>query len=222
MIEVIAILLIVFVVLLVMDVPIAVAIAVSAMLAMLLEGYDPNLMVASKLANGIDSFALLAIPFSFFRGSYGAGWHGGDDGFRFHFDEPFSGRFGICEYINLHALWVDLRIGRGCGYFIGGFMLPEMKNKGYNNEFSVRYDYSRHNRASIPPSTHDRLCGCVGNSFHRRHVYGGDSAGRIDWAATDGSLLYHCQANESKFWGKLVWARYGRPFRHAFLICCSW
>ena len=70
MIEVIAILLIVFVVLLVMDVPIAVAIAVSAMLALLLEGYDPNLIVASKLANGIDSFALLAIPsFSFFRES---------------------------------------------------------------------------------------------------------------------------------------------------------
>ena len=68
MIEVIAILVVVFVALLVMDMPIAVAIAVSAMLAMLLEGYDPNLMVASKLANGIDSFALLAIPFFILSG----------------------------------------------------------------------------------------------------------------------------------------------------------
>ena len=74
MIEVIAILLIVFVVLLVMDVPIAVAIAVSAMLALLLEGYDPNLIVASKLANGIDSFALLAYPlFHSFGNLDGAG-----------------------------------------------------------------------------------------------------------------------------------------------------
>ena len=50
MIEVIFVLVIVFMTLLVMNVPIAVAIAVASMLAMLLEGYDPNLMVASKMA----------------------------------------------------------------------------------------------------------------------------------------------------------------------------
>ena len=46
------------------------------------------------------------------------------------------------------------------------------------------------------------VCRCVRNSFHRRHVYGGDSTERIDWAAADSGLLYHCQANESKSWGR--------------------
>ena len=52
MIEVMLILVIVFIALLVMDVPIAVAIAVASMLAMMYEGYDPNLMVASKWPTG--------------------------------------------------------------------------------------------------------------------------------------------------------------------------
>ena len=139
MIEVIAILVIVFVALLVMDVPIAVAIAVSAMLAMLLEGYDPNLMVASKLANGIDSFTLLAIPFFILSGILMG--RGGMARRLMDFASTLIGRFpGGLAYVNTLTCMLFGSISGSAAAAvtsIGGFMLPEMKNKGYNNEFSV-------------------------------------------------------------------------------------
>jgi len=138
-IEVIAILVIVFVALLVMDVPIAVAIAVSAMLAMLLEGYDPNLMVASKLANGIDSFALLAIPFFILSGILMG--RGGMARRLMDFASTLMSRFpGGLAYVNTLTCMLFGSISGSAAAAvtsIGGFMLPEMKNKGYNNEFSV-------------------------------------------------------------------------------------
>ncbi len=139
MIEVIAILVIVFVALLVMDVPIAVAIAVSAMLAMLLEGYDPNIMVASKLANGIDSFALLAIPFFILSGILMG--RGGMARRLMDFASTLMSRFpGVLAYVNTLTCMLFGSISGSAAAAvtsIGGFMLPEMKNKGYNNEFSV-------------------------------------------------------------------------------------
>ncbi|MEM9159823.1 MAG: TRAP transporter large permease [Verrucomicrobiota bacterium] len=139
MIEVISILVIVFVILLVMDVPIAVAIAVSTMLAMLLEGYDPNLMVASKMANGIDSFALLAIPFFILSGILMG--RGGMARRLMDLAATLMSRFpGGLAYVNTLTCMLFGSISGSAAAAvtsIGGFMLPEMKNKGYNNEFSV-------------------------------------------------------------------------------------
>ena len=58
----------VFVLLLVMNVPIAVAIALATFFAVLAEGSDPAIVVASNMANGVNSFALLAIPFFILSG----------------------------------------------------------------------------------------------------------------------------------------------------------
>ena len=60
---VVAILMLGFFLLLALDVPIAVSIAMATFLGVLAAGYDPGYLVAMKLANGIDSFPLLAIPF---------------------------------------------------------------------------------------------------------------------------------------------------------------
>ena len=139
MIEVICVLVVVFMILLVMNVPIAVAIAVASMLAMLLEGYDPNLMVASKMANGIDSFALLAIPFFILSGVLMG--RGGMARRLMDLAATLVGRFpGGLAYVNTLTCMLFGSISGSAAAAvtsIGGFMLPEMKKKGYNNEFSV-------------------------------------------------------------------------------------
>ncbi|MBC2605266.1 TRAP transporter large permease [Pelagicoccus albus] len=139
MIEVILILVVVFAVLLFMNVPIAVAIAVASMLAMLIDGHDPSLMVASKMANGIDSFALLAIPFFIFSGLLMG--KGGMARRLMDFAASLMGRFpGGLGYVNTVTCMLFGSISGSAAAAvtsIGGFMLPEMKKKGYNNEFSV-------------------------------------------------------------------------------------
>ncbi|MBM4164701.1 MAG: TRAP transporter large permease [Lentisphaerae bacterium] len=128
-----------FFVLLLMNAPVAVAIACSSLLAILANGGDPGYTVAQRMANGVDSFPLLAIPFFVFSGY-------------------LMGRGGLARrLIDLAALFVG-RLPGGLGYVntltcmlfgsisgsaaaavssIGGFMIPEMNRKGYNREFNV-------------------------------------------------------------------------------------
>lgn len=139
MIEVMLILVIVFAVLLFMNVPIAVAIAVASMLAMLIDGYDPTQMVTAKMANGIDSFALLAIPFFILSGLLMG--RGGMARRLMDLAASLVGRFpGGLTYVNTLTCMLFGSISGSAAAAvtsIGGFMLPEMKQKGYNNEFSV-------------------------------------------------------------------------------------
>ncbi|MBK1876325.1 TRAP transporter large permease [Pelagicoccus mobilis] len=139
MLEVILILVVVFSVLLFMNVPIAVAIAFASLLAMLIDGHDPSLMVASKMANGIDSFALLAIPFFVLSGLLMG--KGGMARRLMDFAAAVMGRFpGGLGYVNTLTCMLFGSISGSAAAAvtsIGGFMLPEMRKKGYNNEFSV-------------------------------------------------------------------------------------
>ncbi len=128
-----------FFVLLLMNAPVAVAITVSSLLAILANGGDAAYTVAQRMANGVDSFPLLAIPFFVFSGY-------------------LMGRGGLARrLIDFAALAVG-RLPGGLGYVntltcmlfgsisgsaaaavssIGGFMIPEMNRKGYNREFNV-------------------------------------------------------------------------------------
>ena len=65
---IVLILVVAFAVLLIMNTPIAVAIAGASLLAIFANGGDAGYMVAQRMANGIDSFPLLAIPFFVFSG----------------------------------------------------------------------------------------------------------------------------------------------------------
>ena len=62
------ILVVVFVLLLIMNVPIAVSIALASFFAVIAAGSDPTIVIAGKMANGVNSFALLAIPFFILSG----------------------------------------------------------------------------------------------------------------------------------------------------------
>ncbi len=139
MIGIILILVVTFFALLLINTPVAVAIAVASMLAIFANGGDAAYTVAQRMANGVDSFPLLAIPFFVFSGY-------------------LMGRGGLARRLIDFAAIVVGRLPGGLGYVntltcmlfgsisgsaaaavssIGGFMIPEMNRKGYNREFNV-------------------------------------------------------------------------------------
>jgi len=136
---IVLILIVAFAVLLIMNAPIAVAIAGASLLAIFANGGDAGYMVAQRMANGIDSFPLLAIPFFVFSGY-------------------LMGRGGLARRLIDFAALVVGKLPGGLGYVntftcmlfgsisgsaaaavssVGGFMIPEMNRKGYNREFNV-------------------------------------------------------------------------------------
>lgn len=133
------ILVIVFVLLLVMEVPIAVAIALATFFAILAEGSDPSIMVAAKMANGVNSFALLAIPFFILSGHLMG--KGGLARRLIDFAATLVGRLpGGLGYVNTLTCMLFGSISGSAAAAVssvGGFMIPEMNNKGYGREFNV-------------------------------------------------------------------------------------
>jgi tripartite ATP-independent transporter DctM subunit len=139
MVGIILILLLTFVALLLMNAPVAVAIAVASMLAILANGGDAAYTVAQRMANGVDSFPLLAIPFFVFSG-YLMG-RGGLARRLIDFAAVAVGRFpGGLGYVNTLTCMLFGSISGSAAAAvssIGGFMIPEMNRKGYNREFNV-------------------------------------------------------------------------------------
>lgn len=136
----IALLLVVmFLLLLVMDVPIAVSIALATFVAILAEGSDPTIVVASKMANGVNSFALLAIPFFILSGHLMG--KGGMARRLIDFAGTLLGFLpGGLAYVNtLTCMFFGSISGSAAAAVssVGGFMIPEMNRKGYNREFNV-------------------------------------------------------------------------------------
>ena len=133
------ILVVVFVLLLVMNVPIAVAIALATFFAVLAEGSDPCIVVAAKMANGVNSFALLAIPFFIFSGHLMG--KGGLARRLIDFAATLVGRLpGGLGYVNTLTCMLFGSISGSAAAAVssvGGFMIPEMNRKGYGREFNV-------------------------------------------------------------------------------------
>ncbi|MEQ8209500.1 MAG: TRAP transporter large permease [Lacipirellulaceae bacterium] len=129
----------VFLLLLVMDVPIAVAIALSTFVAILAEGSDPSVVVAANMANGVNSFALLAIPFFILSGHLMG--RGGMATRLIDFAATLVGFLpGGLAYVNTLTCMLFGSISGSAAAAVssvGGFMIPEMNRKGYNREFNV-------------------------------------------------------------------------------------
>ena len=129
----------VFVLLLVLNVPIAVAIAMAAFVAILAEGVDPSVMLATKMANGVNSFALLAIPFFILSGHLMG--RGGMARRLIDFASSIVGMLpGGLAYVNTLTCMMFGSISGSAAAAVssvGGFMIPEMNRKGYNREFNV-------------------------------------------------------------------------------------
>jgi tripartite ATP-independent transporter DctM subunit len=133
------ILVLVFVLLLVMNVPVAVSIAMAAFVAILAEGINPSVMMALKMANGVNSFALLAIPFFILSGHLMG--RGGMARRLIEFANTLVGMFpGGLAYVNTLTCMLFGSISGSAAAAVssvGGFMIPEMNRKGYGREFNV-------------------------------------------------------------------------------------
>lgn len=136
----IQILVVSFVVLLVLDVPVAFAMGIAAMLGMLAMGNMPAFVaVAHKMATGIDEFSLLAIPFFILSGLLMG--HGGIARRLIDFANVLVGRFrGGLSFVNiLTCMFFGAISGSASAAVssVGGFMIPLMNKKGYDRDFNA-------------------------------------------------------------------------------------
>ncbi|WP_370981613.1 TRAP transporter large permease [Agaribacterium sp. ZY112] len=128
-----------FLLLMLLNTPIAVALALATLLSLIATGSDASYVLASKFANGLDSFALLAIPF-FILAGYLMG-QGGMAHRLMDFAASLVGRFpGGLAYANaLTCMMFGSVSGSATAAVssVGSFMIPQMNQRGYPRDFNI-------------------------------------------------------------------------------------
>jgi len=129
-----------FVVLLFLNVPIAISIGISTLLTMLFTiDFTPAVMtLAQRMAGGINSFALLAIPFFILSGILMG--QGGIAHRLIEFAKVFFGMLpGGLAFVNVISCTLFGAISGSAvaaTSAVGGFMVPAMTKEGYDRGFS--------------------------------------------------------------------------------------
>ncbi len=143
---------------LLINVPIAVSIGLSTFLTILyvmgsVDGAAK--IIAQRMATGIDSFSLLAIPFFILAGLFMG--RGGIARRLIEFAGALVGRFtGGLAYVNVLTCMLFGSISGSAVAAVsavGGFMIPEMNKKGYHRDFNVAVSTTAATTGlMIPPS----------------------------------------------------------------------
>ena len=139
--EVAIVIVLVFVALLLSNVPIGVAIGTASLAAVFANGgmASSETIVADRMVNGVSSFSLLAIPFFVLSGILMG--RGGMARRLIDFANALVGRYpGGLSYVNtLTCMMFGSISGSATAAVssVGGFMLPEMTRNGYDRDFSV-------------------------------------------------------------------------------------
>lgn len=137
----ILVLLIIFVVLFAIGIPIAVCIGVSTLATMLLTmSFDPAVTtIAQRMAGGLNSFALLAIPLFILSGQLMA--QGGIARRLIEFSKALIGMVpGGLAFVNIISCTLFGAISGSAvaaTSAVGGFMIPEMNRQGYDKNFNA-------------------------------------------------------------------------------------
>ena len=137
----IAVLILVFVGLFALGVPIAVCIGVATLGTMLVTmAFDPAVTtIAQRMASGLDSFALLAIPLFILSGQLMA--HGGIASRLIAFSKALVGMLpGGLAFVNVVSCVLFGAISGSsvaATSAVGGFMIPQMEKDGYGRDFSA-------------------------------------------------------------------------------------
>jgi len=129
-----------FVILLLLNVPVAFCMGISTVLAFLAIGDLPTFVaVAHKIATGIDSFSLLAIPFFILSGLLMG--HGGIARRLIDLANVLVGRFrGGLAFVNVLTCMLFGAISGSATAAVsavGGFMIPLMNKMGYHRDFNT-------------------------------------------------------------------------------------
>lgn len=153
----VGVLVITFIVLLSIGVPISFSIGISSLATMLISIKTmPSLAtVSQRIATGLDSFALLAIPFFILAGQLMN--HGGIARRLIDFAKILVGKLpGGLAFVNIMANMLFGAISGSAvaaASAIGGFMSPVMKKEGYNESFSAAVNITSSTTGMIiPPS----------------------------------------------------------------------
>jgi len=146
-----------FVVLLAMGVPIAFSIGISAILTMLVSilPLPAFTTIAQRMATGLDSFALLAIPFFILAGQLMN--RGGIANRLIEFAKVIVGPFpGGLAFVNILACMLFGAISGSAvaaASAIGGFMNTRMEKEGYDRSFAAAVNITSSTTGLvIPPS----------------------------------------------------------------------
>ncbi len=136
----ILVLLVLFLGLLVLNVPVAVCIGVAAAGMIATLGQVPTaFLVGERMTNGINSFPLLAIPFFVLSGVLMG--EGGMARRLMDFAAALVGRLpGGLAFVNTVSCMLFGAVSGSAAAAvssIGGFMIPQMEQKGYTREFAV-------------------------------------------------------------------------------------
>lgn len=153
----VAVLIISFVVLLSLGVPISFTIGIATIATMLMSIHAGPAFttVAERMATGLDSFALLAIPFFILAGQLMN--HGGIARRLIDFAKVVVGRLpgGLAYVIIIASMLFGAISGSAvaAAAAIGGFMIPLMVNEGYERNFSASVNITASTTGLIiPPS----------------------------------------------------------------------
>ncbi|MDR2056420.1 MAG: TRAP transporter large permease [Desulfovibrio sp.] len=146
----------VFLVLLIISAPIAVALGLSSVVALIVEGTVPLTVVVQKIFAANNSFPLLAVPFFMFAGAVMT--EGGISHRLINFVYALvSGiRGGLAMVATLTAMFFAAISGSSAATTaaIGASIIPAMQQKGYNEEFSAAVIAAAGTTGIvIPPST---------------------------------------------------------------------
>ncbi|MDZ7372950.1 MAG: TRAP transporter large permease [candidate division KSB1 bacterium] len=145
-----------FVLLLYLNVPISFCIGISTVLTIATVGGLPTFqVVAQRIATGIDSFALLAIPFFILAGALMG--RGGIARRLIDFANVLVGRFrGGLSYVNILTCMLFGAISGSAVAAVssvGGFMIPLMNQEGYDRDFNAAVSITAATTGLlIPPS----------------------------------------------------------------------
>ncbi len=146
-----------FIILLALNVPIAVSIALSTILTMLftINPVPALTTVAQQMTSGVNRFALLAIPFFILSGQFMG--RGGIARRLIDFAKSVVGMFpGGLAYVNVLACMLFGSISGSAvaaTSAIGGFMVPVMNKEGYDKNFNTALTVTASTTGLlIPPS----------------------------------------------------------------------
>ncbi len=215
-----------FVSMLLLGVPIVSVIAISSTIAIMATGREPLEISSTSMAHGVDSFALLAIPFFILSGRIMG--HGTMAQRLIDLASALVIRFpGGLAYVNTIACTLFGSISGSSAAAvssIGAFMIPQMKEKGYDKDFATALTICSSTTGMLIPPSNTMIVYSV--------AVGGLSVGAIFIAGIIPGLLlafalmvtssfYILKKNikgEGCFNINLIWMTFKRAFLSLFLI----
>ncbi|MCL2711418.1 MAG: TRAP transporter large permease, partial [Planctomycetaceae bacterium] len=219
-------LLVVFTVLMLFNVPIAIAMGTACLVALFAIGGEPAELIARRLVNGIDSFSLLAIPLFIFSGLLMG--QGGMARRLIDLASALMGRLpnGLA-YVNTLACMLFGSISGSAAAAvssIGSSIIPEMERKGYDRAYSTALTTSSSVCGLIIPPSNIMIvyavaCGNVSiAALFLAGILPGILFGLCIMAATFLFTKQKVRDTEGSFSWDAVEVAFGRAFLSLFLI----